>query len=1307
MVYINKTDSLVYHDWTKQKVFMKYCVNRIRQIKATREFSVAGRAPNSRTLRTSLNQEILFIWNDKNSITVVTDLTHMTQFEYSRASSTTSRPDSGAFIADFEPIGNDRFGVLWSTGDLEICRVSHTGYEVIRSVNTLSHSQLPDQSLIASKLAICSRQRFVVVSLSNRVDSSRHSLLLYTMDAYCNLCLKTIQEFQLEEYERPDSMLDHMILTYTYCPQFPVLFCSSSTSKSAQIYHLSLCSFSESAHNRNFFMSSASCIRGHNWSIFCLQMNGLLKILKILPSHSIQTEMNRNSFGAPEPVPSLKASRSRPAMVPKILEEKTSLVNNTSRNLNLSTNRMYRRSRNLTPTLNKTPREVGQGQRTQRTQRTLTPSKSSTFIYNEERRQFMRVSGVHYQNGVSKQHNLLQKSPKPAVHNLQNLSPYYKAEPRVGNPLNFSQVGHYPETTDRLFQVSAVRFEGETHRNHLQNLKNLQNHQNHQNHLGAGLGFQKQQKQTERTPRRQHLYHLNENEPNQPMERRSRKSYLKSRQKMVKNKNNINNNIKKRNLQKSKVQITFEEPDEMDITYGAPPQPRGATDRFEAVYDLQNRRAEEIARAAEENEKAPCNILNFPPHEVSINRGFVFNTPRYDTKAMNFMDKETNVKKKRSSVVRKDLIMDLMDRSQINEDDLPFYHKPEAEYKPWSVVPSKKGESNRSTAQNTLRDGEEPLLHKLKGKKATEGEEILAEVEKTIVTPREIEEAAGEVNEVSQADDNGRSVGMSEKQFLRSSRSKFSKLDFEDDSRAYTKRTTARNTHRPHIEIPKDERDDDDDEGLEPEDHKRKEKRRESEKRDKSANKKPEKSKRGEKNKEKEQNSKNEKKSNNTTQREKGHNRSSQRSQRSSRRDQRRHDTSMTSALTTNTQNQPKTRRESRRDSRSKSKPKGNNNDHKSTTNNPNNTTQRSSRSRVPKSSRKSTRRSKYSKIKEAIKQATTIKTPFQIGIDILPLDEYSGYILCENEKESVCSYQLSEDYNNFTYDCVLKEGSFFDSIYSNHSRKIYLINSEDGACSMIDPRTFKKKDMVQITPPDLPNKTFRVTQDQKTLVVNDANVLKFFSIEKRKIKKINMEIKLKRSGSKRKLQSVEDFWVGDESILIATTNGKIHLVFYDIESEAWEVFDKKDINGDLKKDKRLQITAMAVSSDGKHIAVSTVVDEDEDCRLKKVIVFKQTEDDELQLLYEHDFGHQPPNSLYSYLNFELSFEGKPLLLAFQCGDSYFLDAYLLDKSQLKVLHQQKNFHATDFSAIRMFNKKLFSLDFEGKLRIIDFSKVC
>jgi len=193
---------------------------------------------------------------------------------------------------------------------------------------------------------------------------------------------------------------------------------------------------------------------------------------------------------------------------------------------------------------------------------------------------------------------------------------------------------------------------------------------------------------------------------------------------------------------------------------------------------------------------------------------------------------------------------------------------------------------------------------------------------------------------------------------------------------------------------------------------------------------------------------------------------------------------------------------------------------------------------------------------------------------------------------------------------------------------------------------------------------------------------------------------------------------------LIATTDGVLSLNLYDESCDAWGEISKIDLNkksknsSSIKKNfpienstaknfdnEKLQITAIAISKDDKTVAVATISDSNKECQLRKIFLFEIDEDDNMIQKALYDFGDsQGENSLYSYLNFDYQFEGKSLLMAFQGGSRYSLDCFAVQKGKMVLVHSEPNYHVSDYSAISELDGRLYSVDFEGNMTIMDCS---
>ena len=82
---------------------------------------------------------------------------------------------------------------------------------------------------------------------------------------------------------------------------------------------------------------------------------------------------------------------------------------------------------------------------------------------------------------------------------------------------------------------------------------------------------------------------------------------------------------------------------------------------------------------------------------------------------------------------------------------------------------------------------------------------------------------------------------------------------------------------------------------------------------------------------------------------------------------------------------------------------------------------------------------------------------------------------------------------------------------------------------------------------------------------------------------------------------------------------------------------------------------------------------------------------------------------MYTFLSFfetqtpAVAANGPPVLLAFQGGDKFALDAYSIANGELSLVDTKIGYHNTDFSAIRKTPSGIVSVDFDGVLQILRF----
>ena len=281
-------------------------------------------------------------------------------------------------------------------------------------------------------------------------------------------------------------------------------------------------------------------------------------------------------------------------------------------------------------------------------------------------------------------------------------------------------------------------------------------------------------------------------------------------------------------------------------------------------------------------------------------------------------------------------------------------------------------------------------------------------------------------------------------------------------------------------------------------------------------------------------------------------------------------------------------------------------------------------------------------------------------------------------------------------------EGSFSDGAYLQNNKKVILTECLDSKCFLADPKT-NSMDLIsnKVSGSDIPNKTLKISRNEKIALLNNKNNIEAKIMHEKGL--LNTKIII--DTYKTMGVEIDDFDViGSDKCLIITTDGKLAVVKFDITNETWQQVFELDLNKgvDSRRD-RLNVNSYALSAFDDCLAVSTSTDYDHGEKLRKIYLFGVSESGALEQLCVKDFGEdQPEASFYSYLNLDYFAHGRPVLLALQGGDRYNLDAYAFKKDQtLELIYSEEGYHESDFSAVRSFENMIYSVDFNGNMRVL------
>lgn len=252
-------------------------------------------------------------------------------------------------------------------------------------------------------------------------------------------------------------------------------------------------------------------------------------------------------------------------------------------------------------------------------------------------------------------------------------------------------------------------------------------------------------------------------------------------------------------------------------------------------------------------------------------------------------------------------------------------------------------------------------------------------------------------------------------------------------------------------------------------------------------------------------------------------------------------------------------------------------------------------------------------------------------------------------------------------------------------------------------------KKVTRVSSTEVPNKSLRVSRDKKFLLINENKSIRVYVIGKNEIFKTSISMICQDRASKQ-LKEIEDFLFIDENkCVIATTDSFIYILAFNLKENDWEEIAQIDLNHPNFKTnnetEELQITAISVSKDRKYLSVSLVTDIGENSQQRKIVIFKIRSDFTLKTAIDHDFGKsQPVNTMFSHLDMNFTANGYQLLLAFEGGNKLGMHIYVINGDKLLLFEKVDYYHRTDFCALKEYNGKIYSIDFDGVMNILDLN---
>lgn len=252
-----------------------------------------------------------------------------------------------------------------------------------------------------------------------------------------------------------------------------------------------------------------------------------------------------------------------------------------------------------------------------------------------------------------------------------------------------------------------------------------------------------------------------------------------------------------------------------------------------------------------------------------------------------------------------------------------------------------------------------------------------------------------------------------------------------------------------------------------------------------------------------------------------------------------------------------------------------------------------------------------------------------------------------------------------------------------------------------IDPDDPKYTNIAQIKGVDGPNKALATNKNEDFLYVNVGKSIgvKLINNENQGIKETGIVIE-----SKQQNVVFDDYVpLKRNGIITANSLGVLEVFSLNLQERNYRKLAEYNINQNARSKREFQqITTIAINDTEDLLAVGTCIEDSEEVKLKNLIVFEILKSGQLDPLDARDFDQNPGDAMYFYLNFEYTYKGYPILFAFQADGDRRADAFLFKEEKLELVSSEKFYHKKGFSAIRDLNGKIFSVDYDGVMRVLN-----
>jgi hypothetical protein len=655
----------------------------------------------------------------------------------------TSRMGPSDFIVDMAPVGLTKLALLWSLGDIQIVDFSGQSPETLHEFNLFEMERNRVSGVMASSLAVCSHGKYMVVCTHQMNQRVKEKTYLYEIDENSKPGLKTIKQYKSKFGEDGNSMLSDLSIEY-YQGSMPVFVAKELAGGGGlDAYNIKGFSFAENYGIKGYFDGMSFGLVGKQGRVFSIGSNGVIKAFSFYHFFGnqsfVQTKLStpikgQDKYGAsPFRKMGKNASSSLFSFENKFEQSKSQLFKESytptrTQKENVIRHPHYLNQSPITSsiTYNKSPYDYSQ-----RTNPTYSPfKKASTLHTNSQLLRSPTPTKSPITSSTTKLNYLKPSNSKPHVNLMvstyQQQKPKYPLNDSTKLTLNQAQItNNYQPFQNNHHQKSYQNFPiKNSYRNPISPLPNS-------SPIAQRHNYREYPTPTKKTlqPRVQEASFQFQETRNFPYNKNQLTKYEQNPVMANLDFSNIFNrenssgfpltsqsSKKKRRGEKSKIKITYEN---AIIKSGLGPSVHNTVVRSEQelpsiekeVVRYETLISQKSAHDVHMNYKSPddhllstygensedsqskvikldlnvekCQIEDLPPCEVSTTRGYVFPTPRYDTKAQHYLE-EMN-KREDACDIKQDPILQLAEQNKkLKKSDLPFYFKPEANFEPWS-----------------------------------------------------------------------------------------------------------------------------------------------------------------------------------------------------------------------------------------------------------------------------------------------------------------------------------------------------------------------------------------------------------------------------------------------------------------------------------------------------------------------------------------------------------------------------------------------------------------------------------------------